>query len=106
MPLELTYTAIPFVIIAVLFYFTVIVQNDVDGKQPNPDVVVDVTAFQWNWKFGYRTVDHGRRPGLQRFREGRQTRTTHRSPSPIRPKKRKRTTLPIDGKNRTILSTT
>ncbi|WP_245938026.1 cytochrome c oxidase subunit II [Williamsia limnetica] len=55
-PLELTYTAIPFVIIAVLFYFTIIVQNDVEGKQPNPDVVVDVTAFQWNWKFGYRTV--------------------------------------------------
>ncbi len=56
-PLELSYTAIPFVIIAVLFYFTVIVQNYVDEKVPNPDVVVDVTAFQWNWKFGYRTID-------------------------------------------------
>jgi cytochrome c oxidase subunit 2 len=22
-------------------------------------VVVDVTAYQWNWKFGYRTVDAG-----------------------------------------------
>lgn len=56
-PLELTYTAIPFVIIAVLFYFTIIVQNDVETKKSNPDVVVDVTAFQWNWKFGYRTVN-------------------------------------------------
>lgn len=55
-PLELTYTAIPFVIIAVLFYFTIIVQNKVEAKQPDPAVVVDVTAFQWNWKFGYRTV--------------------------------------------------
>lgn len=56
-PLELTYTAIPFVIIAVLFYFTVVVQNFVHEKVDNPDVVVDVTAFQWNWKFGYQKVD-------------------------------------------------
>ena len=56
-PLELFYTAVPFVIIAVLFYFTVVVQNYVDEKQADPDVTVDVTAYQWNWKFGYRTVD-------------------------------------------------
>jgi cytochrome c oxidase subunit II len=56
-PLELFYTAVPFVIIAVLFYFTVVVQNYVDEKEPNPDVTVDVTAYQWNWKFGYQTVD-------------------------------------------------
>ncbi len=56
-PLELTYTAIPFVIIAVLFYFTVVVQNYVHEKVDNPDVVVDVTAFQWNWKFGYQKID-------------------------------------------------
>jgi cytochrome c oxidase subunit 2 len=56
-PLELTYTAIPFVIIAVLFYFTVVVQNDVESKTDDSKVVVDVTAFQWNWKFGYREVE-------------------------------------------------
>lgn len=56
-PLELTYTAVPFVIIAVLFYFTVVVQNYVHEKVDNPDVTIDVTAFQWNWKFGYRGVD-------------------------------------------------
>ena len=56
-PLELTYTAIPFVIIAILFYFTVSVQNFVEDKKGDPDVVVDVTAYQWNWKFGYRSVD-------------------------------------------------
>ena len=55
-PLELGYTAVPFVIIAVLFYFTVVVQNYVEEKPANPDVAVDVTAFQWNWKFGYRSV--------------------------------------------------
>ncbi|ALG85184.1 cytochrome c oxidase subunit II [Gordonia phthalatica] len=55
-PLELAYTAIPFVLIAVMFYFTVIVQNKVETKVENPDVVVNVTAFQWNWKFGYNSA--------------------------------------------------
>ncbi|HMS77548.1 cytochrome c oxidase subunit II [uncultured Gordonia sp.] len=55
-PLELGLTATPFVLIAILFYFTVVVQNDVEKKEDNPAVVVDVTAFQWNWKFGYNQV--------------------------------------------------
>ncbi len=56
-PLELAYTAAPFVAVCVLFYFTVVVQNYVLDKEDNPNVVVDVTGFQWNWKFGYRTID-------------------------------------------------
>ncbi|WP_134064627.1 cytochrome c oxidase subunit II [Mycobacteroides salmoniphilum] len=56
LPLELILTVVPFLIIAVLFYFTVVVQNKVMHKDPNPEVVVDVTAFQWNWKFGYQKV--------------------------------------------------
>ena len=57
-PLELIYTAVPFVIISVLFYFTVITQNKVLDLKPEDevDVRVDVTAFQWNWKFGYNKV--------------------------------------------------
>ncbi|WP_235831290.1 cytochrome c oxidase subunit II [Gordonia zhaorongruii] len=56
-PLELAYTAIPFVLIAVMFYFTVGVQNEVENKEDNPAIAVDVTAFQWNWKFGYNSVN-------------------------------------------------
>ena len=56
MPLELVLTVIPFVIISVLFYFTVVTQQKMLHKDPNPEVVVDVTAFQWNWKFGYQKV--------------------------------------------------
>jgi cytochrome c oxidase subunit 2 len=56
MPLELVLTVIPFLIISVLFYFTVVVQEKMLHKDPNPEVVVDVTAFQWNWKFGYQKV--------------------------------------------------
>ena len=25
-------------------------------EEPNPEVVIDVTAFQWNWKFGYQKI--------------------------------------------------
>ncbi|HZQ31278.1 MAG TPA: cytochrome c oxidase subunit II [Mycobacterium sp.] len=57
MPLELVLTVTPFLIIAVLFYFTVVVQERMLKKEADPAVVVDVTAFQWNWKFGYRSVD-------------------------------------------------
>ena len=56
MPLELVLTVVPFIIISVLFYFTVVVQQKMLHKEPNPEVVVDVTAFQWNWKFGYQKV--------------------------------------------------
>ncbi|TFV60573.1 cytochrome c oxidase subunit II [Mycobacterium sp. PS03-16] len=56
MPLELALTVIPFLIISVLFYFTVVVQEQMLAKEDNPEVVIDVTAFQWNWKFGYNQV--------------------------------------------------
>jgi heme/copper-type cytochrome/quinol oxidase subunit 2 len=56
MPLELVLTVVPFLIISVLFYFTVVVQEKMLHKDPNPEVVIDVTAFQWNWKFGYQKV--------------------------------------------------
>ncbi|MFD0000276.1 cytochrome c oxidase subunit II [Nocardia sp. NPDC127526] len=74
-PLELTYTAVPFVIIAVLFYFTVVVQNYVHEKVENPNVVVDVTAFQWNWKFGYQKVDMTgwKYDGVDQTRQGMNT---------------------------------
>ncbi|MDT7578169.1 MAG: cytochrome c oxidase subunit [Pseudonocardiales bacterium] len=52
LPVELWFTVIPAVIVAVLFGFTVTVQNFVEAD-PNPDLKVDVTAFQWQWKFAY-----------------------------------------------------
>jgi cytochrome c oxidase subunit II len=53
MPLELLYSVLPFLIISVLFYYTAIVQTDVDKIRPNPDVTVHVVAFKWNWEFEY-----------------------------------------------------
>jgi cytochrome c oxidase subunit 2 len=57
MPLELVLTVIPFLIISVLFYFTVVVQERMLKLASDPEVVIDVTAFQWNWKFGYQKVN-------------------------------------------------
>jgi cytochrome c oxidase subunit II len=56
MPLELVLTVTPFLIISVLFYFTVVVQNKLLEIKGDREVVVDVTAFQWGWKFGYQEV--------------------------------------------------
>jgi cytochrome c oxidase subunit 2 len=53
LPLEVVFTVIPTIIVAVLFAFTVNVQNYVDTDVADPDVRVDVTAFQWNWQFDY-----------------------------------------------------
>ncbi|MHA6798999.1 aa3-type cytochrome oxidase subunit II [Bounagaea algeriensis] len=59
-PLEMIYTALPFVAIVVLFYFTAVSQNYVLADEQEPDQTVNVTSFQWNWEFeypGYRTPD-------------------------------------------------
>jgi cytochrome c oxidase subunit 2 len=43
----------PFIVIAGLFYRTVIVEDYVNHLSKNPDVKVQVDAFKWNWKFEY-----------------------------------------------------
>ena len=53
--LELFYTAVPVVIVAVLFGITIATQRDVDAKAARPDLRVEVTAFQWGWRFLYLT---------------------------------------------------
>ena len=53
LPLEIVYTIIPFIIIAVLFFYTVIVQNRVQQRSDEPDVTIAVNAFKWNWQFVY-----------------------------------------------------
>lgn len=53
LPLEIILTVVPFLIIAVLFYYTVVVQTDVEAETAEPDVIVEVNGFQWNWEFRY-----------------------------------------------------
>ena len=51
--LELIYTAVPLVLVVVLFGFVVYTDDKVLKLDPNPDVTIEVTAFKWNWDFGY-----------------------------------------------------
>ncbi len=53
MPIEIMYTAVPFVLIAVLFYFTAKDENYIDKLSSKPDVVVNVLGFRWSWQFNY-----------------------------------------------------
>jgi cytochrome c oxidase subunit 2 len=54
MPMEVLYTVTPILIVVILFYYTAIVQTDVDKLSKNPDQVVQVVAFKWQWEFDYR----------------------------------------------------
>jgi cytochrome c oxidase subunit II len=53
MPIEIVYTVVPFILVAVLFYFTAKDENYVDAVSKDPSVVVNVTGFQWSWEFSY-----------------------------------------------------
>ncbi|HEY0934048.1 MAG TPA: cytochrome c oxidase subunit II [Trebonia sp.] len=53
MPIEILYTVVPFVLIAVLFYYTARDENAIDSIPSNPAVTVEVTGFQWSWAFNY-----------------------------------------------------
>jgi len=53
LPLEVLYTVIPLVIVAVLFAVTLTTQRRVSRLSKVPDLAVDVTGFQWGWRFSY-----------------------------------------------------
>ncbi len=56
-PLEIVYTAIPIVIVLVLFGFSYAVQDRVDALSKDPAVTIDVKGYQWQWQFHYRDED-------------------------------------------------
>lgn len=52
-PVEIAYTIIPFIIVAVLFYFTAVKQNEIVEKTSNYKHEIKVEGFQWSWQFAY-----------------------------------------------------
>jgi cytochrome c oxidase subunit 2 len=57
-PAEVTYTVIPFLIIVGLVTVTFVTVGDIRAADDDaPDLVVDVTAFQWQWEFRYPDHD-------------------------------------------------
>jgi cytochrome c oxidase subunit 2 len=53
---ELVCVVVPLIVIVGLFWRTVVVEDDVNKLSKNPDVLVQVTAFKWNWQFTYEQV--------------------------------------------------
>ncbi|MGA1158517.1 MAG: cytochrome c oxidase subunit II [Candidatus Nanopelagicaceae bacterium] len=61
-PIEIAYTVIPFLIIAVLFGYTARAQNEI--KEVSPITATDVhdvtvNAIQWSWQFTYEEAGPG-----------------------------------------------
>ncbi len=52
-PVEILYTVIPFIIVAVLFYFTAIKETKIVDKTTPTKHEITVNGFQWSWQFGY-----------------------------------------------------
>jgi len=52
-PLEIFYTVVPFVMVLVIFYFTVVTENKVDAVSATPAEIVHVQGFRWGWNFSY-----------------------------------------------------
>lgn len=52
-PLEILYTAIPVVLVVIIFVVTFRTEQRVDDLVDDPDVTIVVTGFQWQWRFEY-----------------------------------------------------
>jgi cytochrome c oxidase subunit 2 len=57
LPMEIMYTIAPFIIVGVLFYYTILAQNAVTRADPEPDVTIDVVGQKWSWTFNYKSAD-------------------------------------------------
>ena len=55
-PVEIAYTIIPFIIVAVLFYFTAVKESAITKVSADDKVshIIDVNAMQWSWQFTYK----------------------------------------------------
>ena len=58
LPMEIFYTLAPFVIIGVLFYYTILAQNRVLAAVPEPEVTIDVVGQKWSWTFNYKEAEN------------------------------------------------
>jgi cytochrome c oxidase subunit 2 len=52
-PIEILYTVIPFIIVAVLFYFTATKESKIVDLKTPAQHEITVEGIQWSWQFGY-----------------------------------------------------
>lgn len=57
LPLEITYTAIPVLIVIVLFALSIGTEDRASSVAPDPDVTLRAEAFSWGWRFGFPDDD-------------------------------------------------
>lgn len=55
--LEVTWWAVPTIIVAVLAGFSWAALNQVDARAEQPELTVGVEGFQWGWRFTYQEAD-------------------------------------------------
>ena len=58
LPMELLYTLVPLLIIAVLFFFTVKAQNRVLDQSKPVSHTINVVGQKWSWTFNYMEADN------------------------------------------------
>jgi cytochrome c oxidase subunit 2 len=51
---ETLWTVLPILLVGVLLFFTIQIQDRIGRQAPDPVVTVDVTGFQWQWQFTYQ----------------------------------------------------
>ena len=56
-PLEILYTVVPLMMVAVLFFFTARDQSAIADVSAKPDVTINVVGKQWAWDFNYLQQD-------------------------------------------------
>ncbi|MGH8870030.1 MAG: aa3-type cytochrome oxidase subunit II [Actinomycetes bacterium] len=56
-PIEALYTVVPFIMIAVLFFFTARDESKLIALTDNPEHEVNVVGRQWSWTFNYLDAD-------------------------------------------------
>lgn len=54
---EIIWTAIPTVIVLILFVLSIITLTRLEARAANPSVDIEVTGFQWQWQFHYLDGD-------------------------------------------------
>jgi cytochrome c oxidase subunit 2 len=58
LPIEVFYTVVPLIMVAVFFYFTARDETEIMKTSKHPDHTITVTGIQWSWQFTY-TSDGG-----------------------------------------------
>ncbi|MET9618930.1 aa3-type cytochrome oxidase subunit II [Kitasatospora indigofera] len=56
-PIEALYTAVPIVIVSVLFYFVARDETVLTSTSAKPAHTVNVVGFQWSWAFNYENTE-------------------------------------------------